>query len=77
MDVALARPVQVARRDGEKTRIVVSPVPTQPGVTQAADPSAEIRQLRARLAESGDVLVKKRPVPSLFLRPMSLRRIRA
>ena len=42
--------------------LLLSPAPTQPGVIQVADPSAEIRQLRGRLAEvelERDVLVKK------------------
>ena len=66
LDVALARLSRLREemaKNPDPPPIVVSPVPTQPGVIQATGPSAEVRQLRARLAEvelERDVLVKKR-----------------
>ena len=52
LDVALARLSRLREEMARNTDPpLVSPAPTQHGVIQVTDPSAEIRQLRARLAE--------------------------
>ena len=66
LDGALARLSRLREemaRNPDLLPNVMSPAPTQPALIPSADPSAEIRQLRARLAEvelERDALAKKR-----------------